>query len=99
MREKIKKIAKERESELIQIRRTLHQHPELALQEVETARLLADNLRKLPGITVYEHMAEGTGVVGILKGSKGPGKCVMLRADIDALPIEEQTDGSDQTHS
>ena len=33
-------------------------------------------------------MAEGTGVVGILKGSKGPGKCVMLRADIDALPIE-----------
>ena len=92
MREKIKKIAKEREAELIQIRRTLHQHPELALQEVETARLLADNLRKLPGITVYEHMAEGTGVVGILKGSKGPGKCVMLRADIDALPIEEQTD-------
>ena len=92
MREKIKKISKEREAELIQIRRTLHQHPELALQEVETARLLADNLRKLPGITVYEHMAEGTGVVGILKGSKGPGKCVMLRADIDALPIEEQTD-------
>ena len=44
MREKIKKIAKEIEEELIHIRRTLHQHPELALQEVETSKLIAENL-------------------------------------------------------
>ncbi|MDD6441748.1 MAG: M20 family metallopeptidase [bacterium] len=92
MKSKIEEIVREKEAELIQIRRSLHQCPELALQEVETSRLIAENLKKIPGVTVYDHMAEGTGVVGILEGKKGPGKCVMLRADIDALPIEEQVD-------
>lgn len=92
MKDKILNIANEIENKLIQIRRELHQHPELALHEVETAKIIAKNLREIPGITVYENMAEGTGVAGILEGKRGAGKCVMLRADMDALPIEEQLD-------
>lgn len=92
MKKDVRNIAKEVEEELIQIRRRLHQHPELALREVETAEIIAETLKKIPAMTVYENMAEGTGVVGILEGKKGPGKCVMVRADIDALPIEEQLD-------
>ena len=70
MKSKIEEIVREKEAELIQIRRSLHQCPELALQEVETSRLIAENLKKIPGVTVYDHMAEGTGVVGILEGQK-----------------------------
>lgn len=92
MKERLIRVSKEIENELIQIRRNLHMHPELALCETETARIIAEELKKIPGITVYEHMSDGTGVVGILEGKKGPGKCVMLRADIDALPIEELLD-------
>ncbi len=92
MTEKIEHIAKSIEDELIYLRRNLHKYPELSLHETATARIIAENLRKLPGITVYEGMSEGTGVIGILKGEKGTGKCVMLRADMDALPIEEELD-------
>ncbi len=90
MREKILEISKEIEPKLIEIRRTLHQHPELALEEFKTAKIVAETLKDIPGIDVFENMSDGTGVVGILKGEKGCGKCIMLRADIDALPIEEQ---------
>ncbi|MCI8637899.1 MAG: amidohydrolase [Coprococcus sp.] len=91
-KDRILEIAKEISPELIQFRRTLHQYPELALEEVRTAREIADALHKIPEIEVSENMADGTGVVGILKGKKEGGRCVMLRADIDALPIEEETD-------
>lgn len=92
MKERIISISKEIEEELIQTRRQLHRHPELALQEVRTAKFIAEKLKVIPGMTVMEGMAEGTGVVGILRGGKGDGRCVMLRADMDALPVEEQTD-------
>ncbi len=65
----------------------LHQHPELSGQEKRTAAKLASELRAL-GYTVTEHVG-GTGIVAILKN--GPGKVVMLRTELDALPIEEQT--------
>jgi hippurate hydrolase len=65
----------------------LHQHPELSGSEIQTAAKLASELRAL-GYTVTEHVG-GTGVVAILKN--GPGKTVMLRTELDALPVEEKT--------
>ncbi|MGC8838657.1 MAG: M20 metallopeptidase family protein [Anaerolineae bacterium] len=69
---------------LREIRRRVHQHPELGFQEVETARLVAEHLRRL-GLGVREGVGR-TGVVGTL-GSGQP--CIALRADMDALPIQE----------
>ena len=65
----------------------LHEHPELSAHEVNTAATLAAHLRKL-GYEVTEHVG-GTGVVGILRNGDGP--VVMLRTELDALPVEEKT--------
>jgi carboxypeptidase Ss1 len=81
--------AKAVDSETIKTRRAIHQHPELSYHEKATARMVAERLRSL-GIQVKEGIG-GTGVLGILKGSK-PGKVVGLRADMDALPVEETAD-------
>lgn len=89
---KIKAIAAEIEPELIEFRRDLHMHPEVAGEEFRTAEKIAEALRRIPGMQVREHLSVGTGVVGELHGAKGDGKCVMLRADIDALPQDEMTD-------
>ncbi len=70
-------------------RRDLHQHPELGNQEVRTAKIVADHLRKL-GIEVQTNVAV-TGVIGVLKGGR-PGPVVALRADMDGLPVTEQVD-------
>jgi amidohydrolase len=70
-------------------RRDFHQHPELGLQEVRTAKVIAEHLRSL-GMEVQTGVA-GTGVVGTLKGSK-PGRVVALRSDMDGLPVTEQGD-------
>ena len=71
---------------LIETRRTLHMNPELGFEEVETSRLIAKYLEKF-GLQVKTGMAK-TGVIGLLKGGK-PGKTVAIRADMDALPMEE----------
>jgi amidohydrolase len=69
---------------LVQLRRTIHQHPELSFQEIQTARLVAETLRSL-GLRVQTGVAR-TGVVGYL----GQGRpCIAIRADMDALPITE----------
>lgn len=65
----------------------LHEHPELSSHETRTAAELANRLRAL-GYEVTEHVG-GTGVVGVLKN--GPGPTVMLRTELDALPVEEKT--------
>jgi amidohydrolase len=75
--------------QVIQWRRFIHQHPELGNREVNTAKLVADELRKL-GIEVRTGIAK-TGVVGILKGGL-PGPVIGLRADMDGLPVTERTD-------
>ena len=72
---------------LTAIYRDLHQHPELSFQEVRTAKLLADAARKA-GFTVTENVGK-TGVVAVLEN--GPGPTVLLRTDMDALPVVEQT--------
>jgi amidohydrolase len=74
--------------EAIATRRDLHAHPELGFEEVRTAALVAERLRAL-GYEVHEGIAT-TGVAGVLRGSR-PGKTVMLRADMDALPLPEET--------
>jgi amidohydrolase len=70
-------------------RRDLHQHPELSNREVRTAKIVADELKKL-GYTVRTGIAH-TGVTGVLKGGK-PGPRLAIRADMDALPVTEQVD-------
>jgi amidohydrolase len=69
-------------------RRDLHEHPELSNRETRTGKLVAEHLRKL-GLEVRDGVA-GTGVVGVLVGGK-PGPVVALRADMDALPVVEET--------
>jgi len=70
-------------------RRDLHEHPELSNREVRTAKLIAEELKKL-GYEVRTGIAHN-GVTGILKGGK-PGPKLAIRADIDALPVTEQVD-------
>lgn len=75
------------EPKLVAWRRDIHQHPELGNREVRTAKIVADHLRSL-GIDVQTGVAH-TGVVGLLKGGK-PGPVVLLRADMDGLPVTER---------
>lgn len=82
----VKELAKEQESYVIQCRHYLHSHPELSTKEVNTTRFIKEELEKM-GVEVQE-FGGITGCVGTIKGDK-PGKTVMLRADIDALPITE----------
>ena len=81
--------AKSREHEMIEMRRRIHIRPELAYHEVATAAFVAKRLGAL-GIETMPGVG-GTGVLGILRGGKG-GRVVALRADMDALPVEEQAD-------
>ncbi len=73
--------------EMVERRRYLHQHPELSFHEVETPNYIASRLEEL-GIEVRRNVG-GRGVVGTIRGGK-PGKTVALRADFDALPIQDE---------
>ncbi|QOZ26897.1 M20 aminoacylase family protein [Bradyrhizobium sp. CCBAU 51753] len=75
--------------ELTAIRRDLHAHPEIGFEEVRTSGIVADKLTSW-GIEVHRGLG-GTGVVGVLKGKGTSGKKIGLRADMDALPMEENT--------
>ena len=87
--EKISIAADKIESKCIDWRRDIHQYPELGLQEFNTARKVEGVLKAL-GLET-RMFVNGTGVRGFLKGSE-PGKTIALRADMDALPIQEETD-------
>ncbi|MGD2246213.1 MAG: M20 family metallopeptidase [Candidatus Aminicenantes bacterium] len=86
---RIEKSIKEHYKEIINIRRFLHMNPELSNREYETAKLIASELLSL-GFELRTGVAK-TGVVALLRGSQ-PGQTVAIRADMDALPIQEQTD-------
>jgi len=75
--------------ELTAIRRDLHAHPEIGFEEVRTSGIVADKLKSW-GIEVHRGIG-GTGVIGVLKGKGSGSKRIGLRADMDALPMEENT--------
>jgi len=75
--------------ELVEVRRDLHAHPELAFEEVRTSKLVAERLQAL-GLDVRTGVGK-TGVLATVRGAR-PGKTVLLRADMDALPIQEEND-------
>jgi amidohydrolase len=74
------------EQDIIALRRDFHEHPELGFEEVRTAAIVAERLRAL-GLEVRDEVAK-TGVIGLLRGGQ-PGPTVLVRADMDALPIVE----------
>jgi len=88
----LKKTIKEKSEEisdwLVDIRRDLHAHPEIGLQEIRTSAKVAEMLGQL-GLEVKTGIG-ATGVVGLLEGGS-PGRTIAIRADMDALPIEEET--------
>ncbi len=77
--------------EVVAVRRDLHRHPELGFEELRTAGIVARTLRA-HGYGVHEGIGT-TGVVGVMRGTR-PGKTVMLRADMDALPLAEEAEHS-----
>lgn len=83
------KVSSDLEAQVIEWRRHIHANPELSNREFETAKMVAEHLRSL-GMEVETGVAH-TGVVGLLNGGK-PGPTIALRADMDALPVTEQTD-------
>ncbi|WP_312114300.1 M20 family metallopeptidase [Brevibacillus reuszeri] len=87
--EKLYELLDQAYSEMVEVRRYLHQHPELSFQEVKTPKYIAEYHERL-GHEVRTGVGGG-GVVATLRGGK-PGKTVALRADFDALPIQEETD-------
>ncbi len=86
---KIKKEIENLFKELIELRRDFHRHPELGFEEYRTSNIVANYLEKC-GLEVKRGIAK-TGVVGLLKG-KYQGPTLLLRADMDALPIQEENE-------
>ncbi|WP_186430860.1 M20 family metallopeptidase [Clostridium sp. BSD9I1] len=89
MNEQVEKLIDKYIDEIIEVRRDIHENPELGMNEYRTAKLVAEKLKDI-GLDVKESVGD-TGVVGLLTG-KEDGKTILLRADMDALPIEELTD-------
>lgn len=86
---RILEITNKYEDEIIANRRKIHENPELAFEEYETSIFVKSELAKY-GIEIQEG-TRGTGVIGILEGKRA-GKVLLLRGDMDALPVEEATD-------
>lgn len=86
--EQLKQRIDELFDEMVAIRRDIHQHPELGFEETRTATLIENTLNQ---IGIETKRVAGTGVVGIIEG-QNPSPVVMLRADMDALPITEDSD-------
>lgn len=89
MKKFIQSLVDTYEEELKEIRHHLHENPELSFEEYKTAQYIRETLTQM-GITLQEGIT-GTSTVGILKGDK-PGPCIAFRADIDALPVDENND-------
>ncbi|MBQ6621360.1 MAG: amidohydrolase [Mogibacterium sp.] len=75
--------------EIIAIRRDIHAHPEMGRKEIRTSALIREKLEEY-GVDEIESPTP-TSVVGVIKGRKGAGKCIAIRTDIDALPVQEET--------
>jgi amidohydrolase len=88
MESSIKQLAKAIREDIIAIRHDIHQHPELSFQEERTAQKVETYLK---GLGLETHRISNTGVWAMIQGEAGPGKTLALRADLDALPIQEAT--------
>ncbi len=88
MQNKIKSLSEKYFPRVVELRRQIHVNPELSWEETETSKLVAEELMRC-GIEVQTKVAKN-GVVGILKGKNPESKCIALRADMDALPIQEE---------
>lgn len=95
-RAKVQELDAGVEPKIIAWRRDIHEHPELSNRETRTAKLVAEQLKRL-GLEVQTGVAH-TGVVGFLKGGR-PGPTVAIRADMDALPVTEKTDVPFKSHA
>jgi len=89
MIERIKALAKQYAPEFIEVRHHLHAHPELSYQEFETSRFVQ---QKLASYNIPFEVKATTGIIGLIKGKNPHSRVVALRADMDALPINEQND-------
>jgi len=89
MKNKTRALAEDIFPEVVQLRRTIHENPELAFEEYETAQLVQQTLSPL-GLDIQTGVAK-TGIVATLEGAQ-PGPEIVLRADMDALPIQEAND-------
>ena len=89
LQQKIKDLAKVYADEFINVRHHLHAHPELSYQEFETSKFVQS---KLAALGIPFTVIATTGVMGIIKGKNPASKVIALRADMDALPIEEEND-------
>lgn len=90
MIEEVKKIAEEIKDEIISIRRQIHMNPELGYEEFETSKLVAQKLEEF-GIEITTGVAK-TGVIGLIKGEASKGTTIGIRADMDALPLQEENE-------
>jgi amidohydrolase len=90
MKEKLMAMLEDRKDEMIEIRRHLHENPELSFEEEKTAQYIAD-FYKGKDVDVQTNVGNGYGIIVTIKGDK-PGKVIGLRADFDALPIHEEAD-------
>jgi amidohydrolase len=85
---RIKLLSKKHSAEIISLRRKLHQYPELAFEEFKTSKLIYSKLKSLKPNKVTK--LGGNGIIALINGKTGK-KCIGLRADMDALPIQEKT--------
>jgi len=90
LKDKIKKLSSEYYSEIVNLRRNIHANPELAFEEHKTSELIYNKLREW-NIEVKQGVAK-TGLVAMIRGKNPDAKVVALRADMDALPINEAND-------
>jgi amidohydrolase len=90
LKDKIKQLAKSYFTDVVSMRRYLHENPELSYQEVNTGKFVAQKLKEynIP----YLHGIADNGVVGLIEGCNPHKKIIALRADLDALPIHEAND-------
>ncbi|MDO8366599.1 MAG: M20 family metallopeptidase [Saprospiraceae bacterium] len=90
MKEKIQALARQYHADTVACRRHLHAHPELSFEEVQTGKFVADQLTAL-GVQ-HKHGVAENGVVALIKGKNPRKRTIALRADMDALPIQEAND-------
>jgi amidohydrolase len=89
LKKTIQSLAKEYADEFIAVRQHLHAHPELSYKEFETSKFIQD---KLSSFGIAFEVKAGTGVVALIEGKNPSSRIIALRADMDALPIQEEND-------